>query len=205
MGDAVPPRHAVRAGRCTQCRLTSPSTRTPKVVPQLRRAVPWSPVTSDVSLRRTCRHFPVNSRFYWPWFYLPRIRLQLTIDKQHQESVDLEAGVPPVSQEVNQERANFSALAVWDIARYYGIGGQLARFERTRDKKRLRLEARIVKLYEERRAIQLSLLRHPPVSAKGFMKAELRLEELTALLDSISDGYFTEARAKKLQENGAPK
>ena len=28
--------------------LTGPSTRTPKVVLQLRRAVPWSPVTSDV-------------------------------------------------------------------------------------------------------------------------------------------------------------
>ena len=31
------------------CVLTGPSTRTPKAVPQLRRAVPWSPVTSDVS------------------------------------------------------------------------------------------------------------------------------------------------------------
>jgi photosystem II stability/assembly factor-like uncharacterized protein len=137
--------------------------------------------------------------------YLPRIRLQLTIDKQQQESVDITAGEPSVSQEVNQERANFSALAVWDIARYYGIGGQLARFERTREKKRLRLEARITKLYEERRAIQLSLLRRPPVSTKGLMRAELRLEELTALLDSMSAGYFTKARAKKLQENGALK
>jgi photosystem II stability/assembly factor-like uncharacterized protein len=137
--------------------------------------------------------------------YMPLLRLQLTIDKQRSQSVDLAAGAPSTAQEVNQERANFSALAVWDIARYYGIGGQLARFERTRDKKRARLEARIVKLYEERRAIQLSLLRRPPASAKGFMKAELRLEELTALLDSISAGYFTEARAKKQKENGAPK
>ena len=31
-----------------ECGLTSPSTRTPKAVPQLRRAALWAPVTSDV-------------------------------------------------------------------------------------------------------------------------------------------------------------
>jgi photosystem II stability/assembly factor-like uncharacterized protein len=136
--------------------------------------------------------------------YMPQLRVQLTVDKQHQESADFAAGEVPTAQAVDQERATVTALAVWDIARYYGIGGQLARFERTREKKRVKLEDRIVKLYEERRAIQLGLLRHPPTSAKGIMKAELRLEELTALLDSMSAGYFTEARAKKQKENGAP-
>jgi hypothetical protein len=46
--------------------LTSPSTRTPKVVSQLRRAVHWSPVTSDVMSQSEAPTLGVTSRKgYW--------------------------------------------------------------------------------------------------------------------------------------------
>jgi hypothetical protein len=37
-----------RSWHLERCVLTGPSARIPKLVPQLRRAVPWAPVTSDV-------------------------------------------------------------------------------------------------------------------------------------------------------------
>ncbi len=48
------------------------------------------------------------------------------------------------------------------------------------------------KIYFERRRVQLDLLMNPPTDAKARTAKELRLEELTANLDALTGGWFSQ-------------
>lgn len=132
--------------------------------------------------------------------YFPRLRLQVTWRLEKTQALDFVAGAPPSFGDDFRSNVNFSALAVWDIARLLTQKDTVRLFTRRQAQRRARLEARITKLYEERRAVQLGLLRKPPVDLMGYLKAELRLRELTALLDAASGGYFSKAREAKKAE-----
>ena len=55
----------------------------------------------------------------------------------------------------------------------------------------------VTRLYFERRRLQLELLHQPPADELSQMKAWLRIEELTANLDALTDGYFSRELEKR--------
>jgi photosystem II stability/assembly factor-like uncharacterized protein len=49
----------------------------------------------------------------------------------------------------------------------------------------------VTRTYFERRRIQVALLMEPPKSPKTILEKELRIQELTALIDGLTGGYFS--------------
>jgi hypothetical protein len=53
----------------------------------------------------------------------------------------------------------------------------------------------VTRTYFERRWLQLTLLTHPPADPQELMELELRLQELTALLDGFTGAWFSKQMA----------
>lgn len=49
----------------------------------------------------------------------------------------------------------------------------------------------VTRTYFERRRLQALLLTHPPTDQQAVLEKELRLQELTALIDGLTGGYFS--------------
>jgi hypothetical protein len=56
----------------------------------------------------------------------------------------------------------------------------------------------VTRTYFERRRLQVLSLTHPPGDAQKLLEQELRIQELTALMDGLTGGYFSE----RLRING---
>ena len=50
----------------------------------------------------------------------------------------------------------------------------------------------VTRTYFERRRLQISLLIDPPSDQPKTLEKELRLQELTALIDGLTGGYFSD-------------
>jgi len=57
----------------------------------------------------------------------------------------------------------------------------------------------VTRTYFERRRVQLALLTNPPKDQEKRMEKELRVEELTALIDGLTGGWFS----RQLAQGGA--
>jgi hypothetical protein len=55
----------------------------------------------------------------------------------------------------------------------------------------------VTRLYYMRRRLQLDLILNPPADEATLLTKELRLEELTALLDAMTGGYYQKEMAKR--------
>ena len=64
------------------------------------------------------------------------------------------------------------------------------------------IQREVTTLYYVRRRLQIEQLLNPPTTVSARVAAELRLEELTGLLDAYTGGFFTRSlkRAKKERE-----
>ena len=49
----------------------------------------------------------------------------------------------------------------------------------------------VTRTYFERRRLQIALLTQPPADEKQVIDKELRLQELTAMIDGLTGGYFS--------------
>ena len=50
----------------------------------------------------------------------------------------------------------------------------------------------VTRLYFERRRLQVELLTRPPAEPQPALDKALRVQELTALIDGLTDGYFSQ-------------
>lgn len=138
--------------------------------------------------------------------YMPRLRLQLTTFINNDQNLTVEVGETPDFRTNQRVQYFFTALTIWDFSRVANWGtGRTRSIERQITRKRTKLVDGIYKLYEERRALQLRLIKTPPATDIAYLKAELRLEEMTSLLDAKCGGYFSAAREQKRQENASKK
>lgn len=65
------------------------------------------------------------------------------------------------------------------------------------------IQREVTSLYYIRRRLQIELLLNPPTTLQGRISGQLRLEELTGLLDAYTGGYFSKAAEKNRRRQGA--
>lgn len=64
------------------------------------------------------------------------------------------------------------------------------------------IQREVTTLYYVRRRLQIESLLNPPGTTASRIASELRLEELTGLLDAYTGGFFSKAAAKKRPKGG---
>jgi hypothetical protein len=102
--------------------------------------------------------------------------------------------VGDVGQEVVLE-----ARATWRLDRLVFDGAELrtVALGQQRARARAALASETTSLYYKRRALQVDQLWHPPETIEEQIKDELALEELTAQLDALTGGWWSDQRGSE--------
>ena len=64
------------------------------------------------------------------------------------------------------------------------------------------IQREVTTLYYVRRRLQIEQLLNPPTTTAARVASQLRLEELTGLLDAYTGGYFSKQTNRKVRHNG---
>ena len=62
------------------------------------------------------------------------------------------------------------------------------------------LLSEVTRIYYERRRLQIGLVFTPPASEQEHLENLLRLDELTSLLDGMTDGFFSKRLERVYEE-----
>jgi photosystem II stability/assembly factor-like uncharacterized protein len=121
----------------------------------------------------------------------------IDIGYDHDTSYDVhyDEGTFPNFQVIEtQDRSRGLDLSVsWDLGDLIWNDDQTSIDTRSKLMVELRddIVSEVTRVYFERRRLQTALLAAPPVDQKTSIEKELRIQELTALLDGLSGGYFS--------------
>jgi len=125
---------------------------------------------------------------------LPDIDVGWDHDRSRDVSVD--EGSFPNFQLINTEEQDKSLdLSVtWDLGELIWNDDQTSIDVRSKLMVQLRDDIlnEVTRTYFERRRLQVELLTHPADHERAVLEKELRLQELTALLDGLTGGYFSQ-------------
>lgn len=122
--------------------------------------------------------------------------LSFGLDRDHARNVHYDEGAFPNFQviETTDRDAGFDVSVSWDFGELIWNNDQTS--IDTRSKLMVELREDIVdtvtRTYFERRRLQTRLLLQPLPEAEAALEQELRLAELTALLDGLTGGYFSQ-------------
>lgn len=99
--------------------------------------------------------------------------------------------------ETQDRDAKLDLSVKWDLANLIWNNDQTSIDARSRFMVELRNDIvdQVTRAYFERRRLQASLLADPPSNQHAALEQELRLEELTALIDGLTGGYFSKSTA----------
>ena len=131
---------------------------------------------------------------------LPTVDIGLDHDRSRDTKID-EGTFPRFQLIETDDRGTGLDLSVkWDLGELIWNQDQTAIDVRSKLMVQLRDDVvdEITRIYFERRRIQLALLTNPPSDQQVILEQELRIQELTALIDGLTGGYFT----KQVQVNG---
>lgn len=104
--------------------------------------------------------------------------------------------VPVIFDTLHQTDA-WQLLLLWDAQRLLFDPGVLdvsKSFRRT-EKLREHVLKRVVNTYDARRRLQVALSQAPPADLRGLAFKTIQVEELTGVLDGLTNGYFSAALA----------
>jgi hypothetical protein len=129
-------------------------------------------------------------------------------DRDRSQDISVDEGTFPrfqlIETEVEDSGLDFSVT--WDLGELLWNNDQTSIDTRSKLMVELRedLVDRVTRTYFERRRLQLALLSSPPATQEALLDKELRVQELTALIDGLTGGYFSQqARPWRLnQEDG---
>lgn len=113
------------------------------------------------------------------------------------DPVPNQAVLPPVLYDTSRESNAFQVLFVWGGSRWAFDPAELdtmATFRRV-EGLRSKLLRRVVSVYDARRRLQVALLMSPPDDLRSLAFKNIQVEELTGVLDALSNGYFSAALA----------
>ena len=90
--------------------------------------------------------------------------------------------------------ASFDVGVTWDLGHLIWSDDQTNIDVRSKLMVQLRNDIvdEVTRTYYERRRLQVALLTQPPADAQVVLEKELRVQELTALIDGLTDGYFSQ-------------
>lgn len=101
----------------------------------------------------------------------------------------------PVLYDTRNRTDALQALLVWDASRWLFDGRSIdvsSTFRRVQNA-RQRVLRRVVSLYDARRRLQMSLILSPPGDLHTLSFKTIQVEELTSVLDGLTNGYFSAA------------
>lgn len=126
-----------------------------------------------------------------PWFDAYRLRTNLWT-------------LPPTVYDYRDQRANWQVSLTWDASRWVFNSRTTtvsAAFRRI-EKQRTRVLRRVVNTYNTRRRAQVTLIEAPPTDVRAYVQKQLQIDELTAVLDGLTDGYFSAQLAPSAAPRG---
>ena len=125
---------------------------------------------------------------------LPSVDLGMDHDRSRDDHVD--EGTFPNFQLIKSEDrdAGLDVSVTWDLGELIWSDDQTSIDVRSKLMVQLRdqIVDEVIRTYFERRRLQVALLTHPPTDDHTLLEKELRLQELTALLDGLTGGYFSQ-------------
>jgi len=117
-------------------------------------------------------------------------------DRDSTQNVEIDQGTFPNFQvlETEDRNRNMDVSVNWDLADLIWNQDQTSIDVRSKLMVELRddIVDEVTRLYFERRRVQVTLLTAPPADERELMEKELRVQELTALIDGMTGGYFAE-------------
>lgn len=124
---------------------------------------------------------------------LPTLTVEFETDRGNK--VDLSRSSAGTQQLAVASDGDFGveAKAVWHLERllYSDVELRAAKGAQQRHNERLQLVARVTSLYFQRRKLQVAAIWSPPNSPDKAALHGLAIDELTAQLDALTDGYFS--------------
>lgn len=105
--------------------------------------------------------------------------------------------VPPTIYNFMERDAGWTAQLTWNLLGVVMPSQTLdvsSTFRRT-EKHRSRVLRRVVNTYNARRRLQVALIQSPPSDVLSYARKTLQVDELSAVLDGLTDGWFTDALA----------
>jgi hypothetical protein len=127
--------------------------------------------------------------------WLPELRLRVDRRLGRSESLDLPGGgstvLPPLGLDTSDD-VRYEARATWDLSKLMFSAEELAaeaQALRMADMRR-EIESLANRLYFERRRLKMESQLGPPADPAVHVRRALRVQELEAELDVLSDGAF---------------
>lgn len=116
-------------------------------------------------------------------------------DRNQSNDVGVDEGTFPNFQfiETEDRDANWDMSVSWDLSELIWNQDQTSIDVRSKLMVELRddIVDEVTRTYFERRRLQIELMTEPPETQKAQLAKELRVQELTALLDGLTGGYFS--------------
>ena len=125
--------------------------------------------------------------------FLPRISTYMDRILQHDETLDTEAGAADQFGINTHNDTRTRIRADWDMSEWLFNPDEVRLLGEVDNVAHLRedLLSAVTKVYFERRRLQVELVLEPSTDLAVAVKKELRLQELTATLDSYTGGAFS--------------
>ncbi len=124
---------------------------------------------------------------------LPSVDVGMDLDRSRDIRID-EGSFPNFQLIKTQDRdAGMDVSVTWELGDLVWNEDQTNIDVRSKLMVQLRddIVNEVTRTYFERRRLQVALLTNPPTDQQALMEKELRLQELTALLDGLTGGYFS--------------
>ncbi|MBI2495944.1 MAG: hypothetical protein HYW10_05215, partial [Candidatus Omnitrophica bacterium] len=123
----------------------------------------------------------------------PAVEIGVDHDRTRRASID--EGTFPKFQiiETDNRDAGLNLSVKWELGDLLWNDDQTSIDVRSKLMVQLRddIVDEVTRIYFERRRLQVALLTDPPSDQQAMLEKELRLQELTALMDGLTGGYFS--------------
>ena len=125
--------------------------------------------------------------------------LNFGINHDNSQNIHVDEGSFPNFQilETSDRKAGVDVTVTWDLGELIWNDDQTSIDVRSKLMAQLRddIVDEVTRTYFERRRLQVLLMTAPPTEERILMEKELRVQELTALLDGLTGGYFSRSMA----------
>lgn len=136
---------------------------------------------------------------------LPRVRVSLEKSLEHDESLDTDGdGAMEIGVDTDDD-FEIRGYVQWDLSQLAFHPSETTAFQKKLKEveRRNQVIREVTSVYHERKKLMVLLGMNAVTDPVDVLSVLIRVEELTALLDSYTGGWFTEEMARR-QDGGSP-